>query len=159
MSNPYTPGETEAIAEFPQSSHEAIKDVETAKKLYKASRIIKLYAFLNFFGVLLMLLVFGYSLATDMSGTGDPLFRWLFPVFALIMTGIQALFFYSLANRPSWGRICIIVIGSLSLLNIPIGTILGAFIIWAAVVGKELFGEDRIPHDELKQLAKNGLPA
>jgi hypothetical protein len=40
-----------------------------------------------------------------------------------------------LLQRASWGRITALVAGFLSLLNIPLGTALGIYTIWALLAG------------------------
>lgn len=53
--------------------------------------------------------------------------------------------------RSQWGRILGVLVCILSLLNFPIGTIVGAMGLFAFFGAPQLFGKKRIPHSELKQ--------
>ena len=62
--------------------------------------------------------------------------------------------FVGLLKRTSWGRICGIVVCVISLINIPLGTLIGVMGLFAFVKAKELFGPERITHEEVKTAFK-----
>lgn len=64
-------------------------------------------------------------------------------------TGLYVLTAYICFSRKSWGRIPGIIIFSIFLLGIPIGTIMGIYGI-NAFSEKSLFGPDRLTHSRLK---------
>ncbi|VAW31715.1 hypothetical protein MNBD_CHLOROFLEXI01-5309 [hydrothermal vent metagenome] len=47
---------------------------------------------------------------------------------------------WGLLKRKSWARILALIIGFLSLMNIPLGTLLGGYTIWALLVHDEASG-------------------
>jgi hypothetical protein len=55
-----------------------------------------------------------------------------------------------LFKRTAWGRILGIIVCVISLINIPIGTAIGAFGLFAFFGAPELFGSNRVTHRELK---------
>lgn len=55
--------------------------------------------------------------------------------------------------RLPW-RICGIVVCVISLINIPLGTLIGVMGLFAFVKAKELFGPERITHEEVKTAFK-----
>jgi membrane-bound ClpP family serine protease len=72
----------------------------------------------------------------------------------LFVLGLVVLFSvlqYGLLVRTSWGRIGGIVMAVLSLVNIPLGTIVGIIALIAFIKGKVLFGPERITHREVKE--------
>lgn len=73
---------------------------------------------------------------------------------AILMYAMLAFYIASiigLYNRTSWGRGLGIFVCILSLLNIPLGTIIGIMGLFAFFKAPELFGENRITHKAVKE--------
>lgn len=71
-------------------------------------------------------------------------------VLLIAMVAFYAITIVGLLMRTEWGRIMGIIVCVISLLSIPIGTIIGLFGLFAFFGAPELFGNDRIPHKDLK---------
>jgi hypothetical protein len=83
-------------------------------------------------GVFLFVLLTGIGLAVN-----DPDARLVLPVvgtavgWLLILLGLPGLIAgYGLLTAKPWARILALVIGILNLINVPIGTIIGAYACW-----------------------------
>ena len=138
--NPYTPPQSESVPPNGDGTALGGHDFKQLKKLYHRSSNVNVITFLLGLGLIFIVIL---SAIPDM---GED-----FPRFLLI--GIAA--FYAAAivglfKRTSWGRILGIIVCILSLVNIPIGTLIGAFGLFAFFGSPQLFGKDRLTHNELK---------
>jgi hypothetical protein len=57
-------------------------------------------------------------------------------------------------TRPRWGRVLGMITCALSLLNFPIGTLIGGLGLYAYYSGARLFGPDRFLHDDVSSIYK-----
>jgi hypothetical protein len=53
-------------------------------------------------------------------------------------------------KRTSWGRVMGIIVCILTLINIPLGTLIGIVGLFAFIKAPNLFGPGRVPHKDLK---------
>jgi hypothetical protein len=86
----------------------------------------------------------GIVIAGDFFEGGIALF-----IYALI--GFYIACIIGLIGRTSWGRKLGIFVCCISLINIPLGTIIGIMGLFAFFKAPELFGEGRLTHKELKK--------
>jgi hypothetical protein len=137
--NPYSPP-TSDISTAPDalSSFGELSDKEL-KKLYCRSCNVSAIAALLLLGLITMLGVTMMAEVRDMLG--------------YVMMGLSGLYvvaFIGIVLRTSWGRILGVIVSALSLLSLPIGTIVGAFGLFAFLGAPQLFGKNRIRHKNLK---------
>lgn len=109
------------------------------RKLYLRSRNVSAIAFLIMLGAIALVAIL--LLAPESLGS-KPLFIGILVFHSFAIVGIL--------KRTSWGRILGIIVCALSLINFPIGTVIGIFGLVAFIKAKELFGPDRITHAEVK---------
>lgn len=123
--------------EMSQFSHLNFKEL---KKLYHRSCNISAIAGLLVLGgvVSVALIIF--------KPPGDQM-NWIFPCLA----AFYLLSAFGLIKRTSWGRVLGVIVCILSLINIPIGTIIGIFGLFALFGAPELFGNNRVLHKDLKK--------
>ena len=57
-------------------------------------------------------------------------------------------------TRPRWGRFFGIGVSLLTMINIPLGTLIGIFMLIAYVRGQRLFGADRLAHQDVAAVYK-----
>lgn len=150
--NPYlapTAPAANPVAGFsPEFSH---LDDKTLKKLYHRSCNV------SCIGALLGLASVGMiSIATISGGNDSATEATLFstPVFVALAV-FYAVSTIGVMMRSTWGRIMGIITCSLSVLNIPLGTIIGIAGLFAFIKAPELFGQNRVTHKSLKQEFKN----
>lgn len=108
-----------------------------------------------------------YRKSRDIGSIGALCIFSSFVVFALFLNitpyGMSAMYYvliaiavlqlvvaFGLFTRPGWGRAAGLLVCAISLINIPVGTIFGIVGILAMYPNKNLFGENRISHGELK---------
>lgn len=127
-------------------------DFKDLKKLYQASQNIQAMGYLNAVVAVLCLLA-GFALL----GSQPALFGQM--LFAGVLCGLGAWISF---KRPGWGRPVGIVLYALGvaapILNGgkgAIGLIISIIVLIAFVRGKDLFGDDRIAHAELKTVYKD----
>jgi hypothetical protein len=90
-------------------------------------------------GAVLFLIVYGLvALGAGSQGEGfiSAIFGVVGLVFAIIMGGVAALIFYTakgIKEQKNWAKILGIVFGVLNILNFPLGTILGALILYGLI--------------------------
>ena len=109
------------------------------KKLYYRSCNINGIAFLIALGALVLAAM---AFLSDQT-LGPRLFLLALLVFyAFAIVGI--------VKRTSWGRILGIVVCTISLINIPLGTLIGILGLFAFIKSKELFGPNRLTHTDVK---------
>jgi len=140
--DPYSAPETEIYA---------IPDVPDKLKDLNFSQLKKLYHRSSNVGAIAGLMVLGLVLMTSLSAIphdqeGLSYMRYVF----IGVSVLYAITVFGLIKRTGWGRILGIIICALSLLNIPIGTIIGIAGLFAFIKAPELFGPNRITHKELK---------
>ena len=125
-------------------------DFKRLKRLYNASHTIRALGFLYGLGV--FGIVAGAILALgpySASGFGRGLAA------LMIVSGVLSLFgAVSSFTRPRWGRWVGIVLCIVSLLSIPIGTIIGILGLVAYAQGGRLFGADRLKHKDVVDVYK-----
>ncbi len=138
--NPYTaPKAAVVAADLPEEGLDRLDD-KALKKLYYRSCNVTGLAVLLSLGVVVILGVL--SLAGPRV-EGDILF--LMVILAFYCITATGLFI-----RSSWGRILGIIVCSLSLISIPIGTLIGLMGLFAFFGAPQLFGPNRILHRDLK---------
>jgi hypothetical protein len=71
-------------------------------------------------------------------------------VFILSVVAFQAAVAWGMLVRPAWGRPVGLVLCTLLLLKVPVGTLLGGFGLAALLKAPELFGPGQIDHFDLK---------
>ena len=113
------------------------------KKLYYRSCNINAIALIVAFGIV--------ALATVLLIGDEPV---VLKVIFVALVVLYSVTFVGLLKRTSWGRICGIVVCVISLINIPLGTLIGVMGLFAFVKAKELFGPERITHEEVKTAFK-----
>jgi len=113
---------------------------EDLKKLYHRSCNVSAITFLLGLGCIGLIGAFFLPMeeATSM--------RYLFIGLGLFYAAAAA----GLYNRTSWGRILGIIVSIISLINIPLGTLIGIFGLFAFFGSPQLFGPDRVKHKALK---------
>ena len=139
--DPYAPPLTaETLAPDPDSRFGELDD-KAFKKLYYRSCNVTGIAFL--LGLALLAIVGAATLVRGEEGVfNTPILIGLAAFYLVTLIG--------LIKRTSWGRILGIIVCVLSLISIPIGTIIGIMGLFAFIGAPNLFGPDRIPHKELK---------
>jgi len=142
--NPYQAPKADVIDS--QSERVSFKDMSTKdlKKLENHSNNIRSLGSLWLLGVLFATFI---SIISDSDFTS----RVIYFSFSLLFV----IPIYSCWVRPSWGRTVGIIFSSLSLLGIPIGTIIGAIGLHSFMQGKQLFGSDRYLHSEIMKEFKH----
>lgn len=122
-------------------------EYEEMKRLYHRSRNIVAIAVLLILGVLTLILtmLFGErAILLRLWGTAEiPLLLLIVALYATAILGILL--------RTHWGRIMGLVVCGISLVNIPIGTIIGIVGLFAFAKGKRLFGSDRLKHADARR--------
>ncbi len=138
--NPYAAPKSNTI--FSESSNDRLEalNFEQVKKLYYRSCNVSGLVGLLCLGFMAIVGLLLFSEETE--STFVALFVGLAVFYGLAIVG--------LFNRTSWGRVLGIIICILSLLQIPIGTIIGLMGLFAFFGSPELFGENRLTHKELK---------
>lgn len=142
--NPYQTPEASGVVNFEGDSEFEDLDDESLKKLYHRSCNVSCIAFL------LVLAVFSM---VDIVYSLPRIFDLKFEV--VIGVGIGVILFFlitvvGLIMRTSWGRIMGIFVCILSLVSIPIGTLVGVAGLFAFFKAPNLFGENRVTHKALK---------
>lgn len=96
-----------------------------------------LYSALGSIGILLALIVFA---AVTGGGflSGDPTTIWITSTVGTVVTAFILLLSVpgviggiALLRHASWSRIFVLVLGALNLVNVPFGTLLGIYTLWA----------------------------
>ena len=100
----------------------------------KAGRIIRLLGWLQLLGFIGMSIAIIIPFFTNNETGANPVI--LTPLFILV--SIPILFFKvgtAIKEHMNWGRTAGIILGVLMLPSIPIGTILGAYVLWCLIKG------------------------
>jgi len=139
--NPYAAPETDVSVSRDVTDKLQGLDFKQLKKLYYRSCNVNAITFLLGLAVILLVVV---SMLPD---TGqETTMKWVFMGLAAFYASAAV----GLFRRTAWGRILGIIVSLLSLINIPIGTVIGACGLFAFFGAPELFGANRITHRELK---------
>src|SRR6266496_947575 len=138
--NPYSAPHTDVSTNFAGSGQLRELDFNQLKKLYHRSCNVNAITFLLGLGLIPLAIA---SLVPDI---GHEVPRVIFIGFAVFI----AVAVIGLFTRTSWGRILGIIVCIISLINIPIGTLIGIFGLFAFFGAPQLFGANRVTHKELK---------
>lgn len=100
---------------------------------------IALNVFTLFIGIIVFFILIGAgAISGDSEAMGILAIVGIFVMGLLVIISIPGILAgWGLLKRKSWARILALVIGFLSLMNIPFGTLLGAYTIWALLVHDE----------------------
>lgn len=140
-SNPYSAPLIEEPNKFTSEDRFQSLDPTQLKKLYHRSCNVNAITFLIGLGAVTLVVI---SLFPNLDyGAYEK-----FPFAGIAI--FYAIAVFGLFKRTAWGRILGIIICIISLINIPIGTAIGAFGLFAFFGAPELFGANRVPHKELK---------
>ena len=139
--NPYTSPQAEVSQPAQGNAEFANLDFQSLKKLYHRSCNVNAITFLLGLGLIFLLVASFLP-----SGEGEPSLRFVFIGLAVF----YAIAIFGLFNRSSWGRILGIIVCIISLINIPIGTLIGIFGLFAFFGSPQLFGAERVTHKALK---------
>jgi len=139
--NPYATPESDVAVEVNANASLSDLDFKKLKKLYYRSCNVNAITFL--IGLALIFILVGLFQSRDQIDS----------LFLLMISGLVV--FYVLAivglyTRKSWGRILGIIVSVLSLINVPVGTLIGIFGLFAFIGSPQLFGENRFTHEALK---------
>jgi FtsH-binding integral membrane protein len=139
--DPYSAPQTDVYANRLITEKLQGLDFKQLKKLYYRSCNVNAITFLVGLGFIVLAIVLVLPNADY-----EPIMKYVFVALAV---------FYSVAvvglfQRTSWGRILGIIVCIISLINIPLGTAVGVFGLFAFFGAPELFGPNRITHRELK---------
>lgn len=144
--NPYTSPQSNVGQPEKNNSDLGSLDFKSLKKLYCRSRNVNAITFL--LGLGLIVLLGGSFLPSE---EGEPSLRFIFMGLAVF----YAVAIVGLYNRSSWGRILGIIVCIISLINIPLGTLIGIFGLFAFFGSPQLFGVERLTHKSLKEEFKS----
>ncbi len=139
--NPYTSPQSEIAQPTQGNAVFSNLDFKSLKKLYHRSCNVNAITFLLGLGFI-FLLVASFLPVNE----GEPSLRFVFIGLAVF----YAMAIFGLFNRSSWGRILGIIVCIISLINIPVGTLIGIFGLFAFFGAPQLFGSDRVRHKDLK---------
>jgi len=120
------------------------------KRLYNASHTIRALGFLYALGIFGLVSAIALSSGTyARSGYAAGLAAMLFLFGGLSLLGVVSSF-----TRPRWGRWLGVVLCVLTLLSIPVGTVIGIFGLIAYAQGGRLFGAGRLKHKDVVDVYK-----
>jgi FtsH-binding integral membrane protein len=139
--NPYSAPQTDVYANRIITDKLQGLDFKQLKKLYHRSCNVNAITFLLGLGLIALAIV---SILPD--AEYETSMRFVF----VGLTVFYAMAVVGLFKRTAWGRILGIIVCVISLINIPIGTAIGAFGLFAFFGAPELFGSNRVTHRELK---------
>ncbi len=139
--NPYSPPQAEPSANLLVPIQLREMEFIQLRKLYHRSCNVNAITFL--IGIGLIVLVFRTALPGTEFGFPE---RLIF----IVVTIIYAIAAVGLFKRTSWGRIVGIIVSFISLINVPLGTLIGIFGLYAFFGSPQLFGSNRVTHKELK---------
>jgi ABC-type antimicrobial peptide transport system permease subunit len=139
--NPYSAPQTDVYANHTITSKFQGLDFKQLKKLYYRSSNVNAITFLLGLGLI------GLAIVLILPNSAFE------PSMKLFFVGLAV--FYAVAvvglfKRTAWGRIIGIIVCIISLINVPIGTAIGVFGLFAFLGAPKLFGSNRITHRELK---------
>jgi hypothetical protein len=138
--NPYAPPQVTDSLALGENPHFSDLDDKAFKKLYYRSCNISGITLLLSFGLIAIAAVI--ALPDADANLPKPVFIGLGLFYLASIIG--------LFKRTSWGRILGIIVCSLSLLSIPLGTIIGIMGLFAFIKAPNLFGSGRVLHKDLK---------
>lgn len=133
--NPYSSPQTDVSVNHAISGKFKELDFKQLKKLYHRSCNVNVITFLIGLG-LITLAVITILPDTEYESFMRFIFIGLMVFYAAAVIGLY--------KRTSWGRILGIIACILSLINVPLGTLIGVFGLFAFFGAPELFGANRI---------------
>lgn len=142
--NPYAAPQTNVANPIIGDEQFKSLDFKELKKLYYRSCNVSSITFLLVLGLLFISTLF--FIPDFWQGQEVQVFRY-------ILIGITVFYTITIVGlflRTSWGRIMGIIVCFMALINIPFGTIIGAFGLFAFFCAPQLFGSNRITHKALK---------
>ncbi|MGL4400798.1 MAG: hypothetical protein ACRCXD_13080 [Luteolibacter sp.] len=141
LQNPYSPPQViDSLAPIGNLQFGDLDDKALNKLYYRSCNVTGIAVLLSF-GVVVMAGVVAMPEA-DLDG----LPKWVFIGLALF----YVIAIIGLLKRSSWGRIMGILVCILSLISIPLGTIIGVVGLFAFIKAPNLFGRGRVLHKDLK---------
>ena len=138
--NPYQTPQTSSSITHSGDSELSHLDFAKIKKLYHRSSNVGAITALLILGCIVLL---GLGTKSDISGIEKIIYISIGLFYAVAVLGLY--------KRTSWGRILGIITSILSLISIPIGTIVGIAGLFAFFKSPELFGVNRLTHKNLKR--------
>jgi hypothetical protein len=119
------------------------------RKLYLASLNIRALGILYFIaalGGIALTVTSGLALFAGGGGSRPAVVPSLL---MLSFTGVTVAAWITSYTRPRWGRVVGVIICAISLINIPIGTVIGILGLASYAQGGKLFGPGRLLHKDL----------
>ena len=141
--NPYQAPETDQEVNELENGDFSHLNFKQLKKLFNRSQNVTAITGLIVIGAISLLVLGIISLGE--TGEFATAMALIFISLLYILTAV------GLTKRNSWGRKLGIGICTLSLINIPLGTLIGLAGLFAFFKAPELFGENRITHKSLKE--------
>jgi hypothetical protein len=138
--NPYSPPLATDSPAFGGNSQFSDLDDKALNKLYYRSCNVSGIAILLLFG--LVFLVIAIAMPETDLGLPKPVFMGLALFYLIAIIGMFM--------RTSWGRVMGIIVCILTLINIPLGTVIGIVGLFAFIKAPNLFGSGRVLHKDLK---------
>ncbi len=136
--NPYAAPESDVTKTAGNSRLADLEFNELKKLFYRSSNVRVIAVLISIAAVVLAI--------TPFLVPEPPLHPFIYILLAIFYTVTVV----GLFKRTYWGRGLGIVVSIISLINIPFGTIVGLFGLFAFIGSPRLFGEDRLTHQELK---------
>ncbi len=138
--NPYSPPEViETLVPEGDPQFGDLDDKALNKLYYRSCNVTGIAVLLSFG---LVVLVAAISLPGADLGFPRPVFIGLALFYLVAIIGML--------KRTSWGRVMGIIVCILTLINIPLGTLIGIVGLFAFIKAPNLFGPGRVPHKDLK---------
>ncbi|MBK1881640.1 hypothetical protein JIN85_04400 [Luteolibacter pohnpeiensis] len=141
--NPYAAPQVVDDAAFSANPNFADLDDKALKKLYHRSSNVNFIA-----GLIMLAIVFLVAIIPTLSNSGG--YEWWMTAIFCVVLVLYVVTAVGLVKRTNWGRTLGIIVSALSLINIPIGTIIGIAGLAAFISSPNLFGAGRVTHRELK---------
>lgn len=148
--NPYSAPQTDVLANRIITDKLQGLDFKQLKKLYYRSCNVNVITFLAGLCLIVLPIMALLPNAEFMALLPNAEYK---PFMKFVIVGLAV--FYGVAavglfKRTAWGRILGIIVCVMALINIPFGTAIGAFGLFAFFKAPELFGSNRVTHRELK---------
>jgi hypothetical protein len=138
--NPYAPPQViESLVPAGNPQFNTLDD-KTLNKLYYRSCNVSGIALLLSFGLVVLAVLIAMP-EVDLA-LPKPVFMGLAVFYLVAIIGML--------KRTTWGRVMGIIVCILSLLSIPLGTVIGVVGLFAFIKAPDLFGPGRVRHKDLK---------
>ena len=151
--NPFSAPQTDPTATGDINGPLGALDHKTIKKLRNASHSIRTIGVLWGLGTIAYAVIGILSIAgvdeydsRNQPGAMPPVLTGLL---GLALSGLLGTAAWSCFTRPTWGRTLGIVLSALSLIGFPLGTLIGALLLYYFIGGKRLYGPDAIRHADI----------